>query len=82
MSEWIDDIIDRNFPRLIFICGIAWLFLCLYALYVTYNTVQAVVDLQVMIHTVRDQQDANQRDLKRIIEEEFYLKQRMKEMGR
>ena len=82
MREWIDDIISDNIPKVIFIACIAWVLVCCMCLYIMIDTVTTVVRLQVLVIGVQGQQDANRRDIQRLIDDQYYLRQQLKEVRR
>lgn len=87
-DRWLDGVIEDNLPQVLIGTAICLVFVIGAALYmfVGWAATRALEgqlylrDLE--IKTLRQQQEANQRDINRLIAEEFYIKQEMRRLQR
>jgi signal transduction histidine kinase len=87
-DNWLDDFIDRNFCRilaafLIFCVAVVMAATGLVMHWAVMRSVEAQLYLRDLdIKTIRQQQEANQRDINRLIAEEFYIKEQIRGLRR
>ena len=87
-DKWLDEVFDRHLIQIVIgmLLTAAIMFLLLFGAavhWVTMRSVEAQLFLRDLdIKTLRQQQEANQRDINRLIDEQYYIKEEMRRMRR
>ena len=87
-DKWLDEVFDRHLIQILVGCllagalviGTLFVFGVRFLVVSSLQTQMGIYELEV--RTLRQQQEANQRDTNRLIDEQYYIKEEMRRMRR